>query len=237
MIGFKKYIEGKANKNNTNYVCRSQCKSRKQSVFIERGNCSTIAWWRHPFQNGFFPFSIPRTKNEDYAKRILIQLTFCNVTVVVSFLVLEWQNNIFFFWRNSWRRDRTHQSSFSFKWLLSATIWMVSFFERGTLKCCSKNVPFNWNSKISTLRLNAISRVDDHISYHNSYKMAINEIFRMREIIDNWYFYFALLLSLRNSFARHSCCHMVAVRGNTSSILQVEEIQFKIIERDTWILT
>lgn len=49
-----------------------------------------------PFQNGFFPFSIPRTKNEDYAKRILIQLTFSNVTVVVSFLVLEWQNNIFF---------------------------------------------------------------------------------------------------------------------------------------------
>ena len=97
MIGFKKYIEGKANKNNTNYVCRSQCKSRKQSVFIERRNCSTIAWWRHPFQNGFFPFSIPRTKNEDYAKRILIQLTFSNVTVVVSFLVLEWQNNIFFF--------------------------------------------------------------------------------------------------------------------------------------------
>lgn len=50
-----------------------------------------------PFQNGFFPFSILRTKNEDYAKRILIQLTFSNVTVVVSFLVLEWQNNIFFF--------------------------------------------------------------------------------------------------------------------------------------------
>lgn len=42
---------------------------------------------------------------------------------------------------------------------------------------------------IETLKLarclNAISRVDDHISYHNSYKMAINEIFRMRETIDD----------------------------------------------------
>ena len=150
MIGFKKYIEGKANKNNTNYVCRSQCKSRKQSVFIERRNCSTIAWWRHPFQNGFFPFSIPRTKNEDYAKRILIQLTFSNVTVVVSFLVLEWQNNIFFL-----EKQLTSGSNSSIQFFFQMAFIgddMNGFiFWKRNLKCCSKNVPFNWNSKISTL--------------------------------------------------------------------------------------